>query len=84
MEDPVNEKHKLLLKGADYLSASDECLMNLVAGSRERKWFDAIHDLEKKQNEKKSWLSPIAQEFYNKILLEAKKFESMTSDFFQE
>ena len=42
MEDAANEVYKKKLKDADYLSADSECFRNLLSGSRDRYFCDAI------------------------------------------
>lgn len=68
VEDGDNIESKPLLKGADYLSASSECLRHLIGGSRDYNFYRACHDLQKKIDSGKVIVTPEAQKFYRFIL----------------
>ena len=68
MEDGDNADVKPFLKGADYLSASSECMRNLVGGTRDYNFFRACHDLQTKIDNSKVVVTPEAQKFYHYIL----------------
>lgn len=68
MEDGANAEIKPLLKGADYLSASSECLRNLIGGTRDYNFYRAANDLQDKINNGKVVVTPEAQKFYHYLL----------------
>lgn len=68
MEDGDNADVKPFLKGADYLSASSECMRNLVGGTRDYNFYRACHDLQTKIDNGKVIVTPEAQKFYRYIL----------------
>lgn len=75
MEDQDNAEFKPLLKGADYLSASSECLRNLIGGTRDWNFHRALHDVEDKYEAGKIILTPEALKFYHHLVKEGDKME---------
>lgn len=73
MEDSVNKNVKTLLKGADYLSASSECLRQVIGGSKDFNFLRATLDVQDKMNEGKAKLTPAAISFYNYLLNKIKE-----------
>jgi 5'-deoxynucleotidase YfbR-like HD superfamily hydrolase len=68
MEDGANADIKPLLKGADYLSASSECLRNLIGGTRDFNFYRACLDLESKIIDGKVIITDEAHKFYYDIV----------------
>ena len=75
MEDGDNISAKPLLKGADYLSATRECFLQIVSGTRDWEFYRAAHDLGKKIDNNKAKITPIAKEFYHWILKKIEKLD---------
>lgn len=69
MEEPHNAHIKPNLKGADYLAASDECVIKLRGGARDYNFWRAASDFKKDIESGRVVITPHANEFYEKYIL---------------
>ena len=68
MEDEKNSKYKTFMKGADYLSASDECFRQIIGGTRDFNFYRAAVGLEQSLESGKARLTQQAYVFYKEIV----------------
>ena len=76
MEGDENADVKPFMKGADYMSATSECLWMLIGGTRDYNFYRAAHDLQPKIEDGRVVVTPEAQKYYRSIL---KKIEPVKS-----